>query len=147
LMFSPQGSRAFLGTNKGLLGTKGLMILTPGSASAAGSIAQVNTASGKVLAVSPNGNFVLMANTAETPNQVFVVNATGTPATTALAIDNARAGAFSPDGFKAFIAAAGKVFVYSTVDAIRTIPGVDASSVAFLANGAFAYLATGAQAV
>ncbi len=153
LIFNGTGTTAYLGTDTGELGTRGLMVLnTSGkSASAFSSIV------GKVLAVSPDGGTVVVSDTAETPNQIFLFSCNPAAATSGgssggcgatsnvvLNIAGATAAAFSSDGLKAYIVAGGTLYVYSKLDALKTIPlSAPANDVTFLADGAFAYVAGG----
>jgi hypothetical protein len=148
-MFSPQG--------KGLLGsTEGLMVFTPGSASSSSPLVQFNSAPGKLLAISNDGNSAIVADNVHTPNQVFLVNIT-TNAITPLLINGATAAAFSPDGYKAFIAATDTIttpgtplyhlYVYAPTLGLQSVtPPLSApvSDISFYANGAVAYLNGGA---
>jgi hypothetical protein len=145
LIFNRQSSRAFLGTDSGLLGTAGLAVLTPGSNGNGPTLGSLLSAPGKVLAVSPDGQKVVVADTADTPNQAFIVNLTSaTPAVTPLPITGATAADFAPDSFKAFIVAGSNLYVYSPVEPLKKIAlGGPAADVTFLSNGAFAYLAGG----
>jgi WD40 repeat protein len=61
-----------------------------------------------------------------------------------LPITGATAADYSPDSLKAFIVAGDTLYVYSTLEALKTIPlAAPANQVSFLANGAFAYLSGG----
>jgi trimeric autotransporter adhesin len=139
LVFNQAGAKAYLGTDSGLLGTKGLMVLD----SSANTITPFVSTPGKVLAVSPDGTAVIVSDTVDTPQQVFVFN-TSTNVNTPLSITGATAAAFSPDSLKAYIIAGSTLYVYSNLDALQTIPlSAPANDVAFFAEGAFAYLAGG----
>jgi WD40 repeat protein len=106
---------------------------------------------GKVLAVSANGNKVVLSDTVDTPNQVYIFDNSSTSHTAiSLPITGATAADFSPDSLKAFIVAnngsASTLYVYSLLDALQTIPlssVTPANSVSFLSEGAFAYIAGG----
>jgi len=135
LVFDRQGQKAYLGTDSSLLGTKGVMILTPNATSS--SVIQVKGVTGKVLTVSPDGKKVLIADS----NQVFVLD-TATDAATSLPIAGATAADFSPDNLEALIAAGGNLYVFSAVDPLKTFPFASLTDVSFLPLGAFAYLAT-----
>ena len=139
LVFDRQGSTAFIGTNSGLLGSAGLAELASGS----NTVTQFTSTPGKVLAVSPDGTKVVVSDTIDIPNQVFVFDTTlGSSA--AFSITGATAADFSPDSLKAYIIAGSTLYVYSKVDALQTIPlRAPANDVAFFAEGAFAYLAGG----
>jgi hypothetical protein len=160
LVFDAAGDKAYAGSEFGA------MLITAsnlGSASAS-PFSTFNTARGKVLAVSENGNLAVLSDTPSCsaiptcpPNQVYVVTAASasSAAVTPLNISGANAAAFSPDGLKAFIigckAGAGRcpnggdtLYVFSTLQALQTIPlstsPVLATSVAFSSNGAFAFI-------
>ena len=142
LLFSRDGSQLFVGTDRGLLGTKGLTIVNLSS----NSVSEFTSATGKVLAVSPDEKKVILSHTdpTELPNQVFIFDTTNS--TVALPIAGATAGDFSPDGLKAYIVAGSTLYVYSPLDALKTISlSAPAKDVSFLANGAFAYLAGGSS--
>lgn len=138
-LFNPQGSKLYVGTNSGFLGTKGLMVVD----SSANTVTQFNSAPGKVLAISPDGNKVIISDTGDAPNQVFIFDTTANTTQT-LPITAGTAATFSPDSLKAYIVAGSTLYVYSLVDAFQTIPlPTAANDVAFFAEGAFAYLAGG----
>jgi len=142
LVFNRQGTKAYLGTNSGLFGTKGLMVLD----SSSNTITLFPSTPGTVLAVSPDGSKVIVSDTADVPNQLYVFD-TATGASTAYAITGATAADFSPDSLKAYIVAGSTLYVYSKVDALQKIPlSSPAKDVAFFAEGAFAYLAGGVPA-
>jgi len=140
LVFSAKGDKGYLGTDSGLLGAAGLMVLNTGSTT---SPQQFPSAPGKVLAVSPDGSLVIVSDTADTPAQVYVFNTTRNFATP-LYISGATAASFSPDSLKAYIVAGSILYLYSQLDHLQTIPlPAPAHDVSFLAEGAFAYLAGG----
>ncbi len=152
LIFAPHGNRAFLGTDRGDLGAKGVMVFDTTS----GSVSQFPSAVGKVLAVSPDGTSAVVSDTVETPNQVYIFTCgtTGSSgactgnSSVALNITGATAAAFSPDGLKAFILAGATLYIYSPISALQTISlASPATNVSFLAGGAFAYLAGGTSAI
>ena len=140
LVFDRQGTKAYLGTDFGFLGSRGLMVVTVASPP---TVSEVKSVTGKVLAVSPDGKGVIISDTKSSPNQVFVFN-TSNNSTTTLPIVGATAADYSPDSLKAYILAGSTLYVYSTIEALQTIPlGTAANDVSFLADGAFAYLAGG----
>ncbi|MBZ5705872.1 MAG: hypothetical protein LAN63_10995 [Acidobacteriia bacterium] len=141
LVFAPDGKKAYMGTDFGLQGTRGLMVLNLTSTSTV--VQEFTTVTGKVLAVSPNGNKVIVSDTNLTPNQVFVFDSTNN-SSAIFQITGATAAAFSPDSLKAYILAGSTLYVYSTVDALQTIPlSAPATDAAFLAEGAFGYMVGG----
>jgi hypothetical protein len=151
LLFDLAGDKAYAGS---AFGAMLITVANLGSPSAS-PFSTFNTARGKVLAVSENGNLAVLSDTQSTPNQVYVVTAasSSSAAVTPLNISGANAAAFSPDGLKAFIigckAGAGQclnggdtLYVFSTLQALQTIPlsTSPATSVAFSSNAAFAFI-------
>jgi hypothetical protein len=154
MIFDNRGAAAYLGVNSSSFGTKGLMTFTGSSGSS------VITAAGKVLAVSPTVTLansqavtlVVLSDTVDTPNQVFIYNTSSQTAVSFL-MDDAVAAAFSPDGLKAYVVSdkncpgttsGGCLLISSTIDAPQTIPLTSpATDVAFVGNGTFGYLAGG----
>jgi len=142
LVFAPQGGQAFLGTNSGILsGGFGLTILSVTGSTP--TTTQVSGAPGRVLAVSPDGGTVIVSDTVNTPNEVYVVTPS-TSAFTAYSITGATAADFSPDSLKAFIVAGDTLYVLSKLDHVQTINlSAPATDVSFLPEGAFGLLAGG----
>jgi hypothetical protein len=139
VIFDGQGSRAYIGTDSGLVGSEGLMELD----SSSNTVSQFTSTPGKVLAVSPDGSKVVVSDTVDAPNQVFVFD-TAAGTSTAFSIAGATAAAFSPDSLKGYIIAGSTLYVYSKLDALQTILlRAPANDVSFFAEGAFAYLAGG----
>jgi len=153
LLFDLAGDKAYAGSAFGAMLTT---VANLGSTSAS-PFSTFNTARGKVLAVSENGDLAVLSDTQSTPHQVYVVSAasSSSAAVTPLNISGANAAAFSPDGLKAFIigckAGAGQclnggdtLYVFSPLQALQTIPlstsAVSATSVAFSSNAAFAFI-------
>jgi len=142
LVFNRQGTNAYLGTDSGQLGSVGLAVLN----TSGNSVSESVSLPGKVLAVSPDGSTVIISDTSpvDGPNQVFILN-TNTSRSSAFQITEATAADFSPDSLKAYIIAGSTLYVYSKVDGLRTIAlAAPATDVAFLSEGAFAYVAGGA---
>ncbi len=141
LVFDRQSAKAYLGTDFGFLGTRGLMVVTPGSPP---TVAQFKGVTGKVLTVSPDGKKVIVSDTKSSPNEVFVFD-TASSTSTALPIAGATAADYSPDSLKAYILAGSTLYVYSTLEPLKTIPlAAPATEVSFLPEGGFAYVAGGA---
>jgi hypothetical protein len=144
-VFNEQGTKGFLSS------TQGLMIFTPGTSPGTAPVTQFNSAPGILLAISNDGNSALVADNVHTPNQVFLVNIT-TNTITPLLITGATAAAFSPDGFKIFIAATdptqstqNHLYVYSSTQALQAVPlSAPVTGISFYANGALVYLNGGA---
>jgi DNA-binding beta-propeller fold protein YncE len=104
-----------------------------------------------VLAISPDGNRVVVSDGNSVPPQVYIFNGSSTPTAPIdliLPIGKATAAAFSPDEMKIFILTdAGIMYIYSSVDAMRSVPiALLATDVTFSADGSFAYVA-GANSV
>jgi WD40 repeat protein len=146
-VFNRQGTKAYLGTNSGLLGSAGLAVLD----TTANSVTQFVSTPGKVLAVARDGSKVIVSDTTDVPNQVFVFDTTSSTSST-FQITGATAADFSPDSLKAYIVAQNvppppapptyTLYVYSKFDALQTIPlTAPANDVSFLANGIFGYIA------
>jgi len=141
LRFDLEGKNAYAGTNSGLFGSAGLMALNPGSSPPA--VTLYTSSPGKVLAVSPDGTLLVISDTSDTPNQVYMFN-TSTHTSIAYTISGATAADFSPDSLKAYILAGSTLYVYSKIDGLQTIPlSSPAGDVSFLSEGAFAYVAGG----
>jgi trimeric autotransporter adhesin len=139
IFFGPQGTSFFMGTNLGLQGTRGLMRVDVSGTTA--SVSEFTTVTGKVLAVSPTGNKVIVSDTNLTPNQVFVFD-NSSNAATPFQIQGATAAAFSVDGLKAFIVAGSKLYIYSTINALQSQSlGFTGTDVTFLTEGAYGYVA------
>jgi hypothetical protein len=148
MVFDRAGARMFIGTNVGLAAldasTNTVTLVAP------------NTL-GKVLAVSADGNKVILSNAANDPatgnpiepnaanQRVFVFDRGANPATvTTFVASGAVAATFDDDGFRAYIVANnGNLYVYSPLQTFLTstlgTPGVDAVT---LPSGPFAYVAT-----
>ncbi|MCU1299231.1 MAG: hypothetical protein JWO91_3509 [Acidobacteriaceae bacterium] len=143
LVFEPQGTKAYLGTDSGNLGAKGLQVLTVSG----NSVNHFTSTPGKVLAVSPDNSKVIVSDTIDSPNQVYIFSPASGSSVPLIptGVTGAVAAAFSPDNLKAFIVTnTGKLYVYSTLDALQAIdmvnPGTDVS---FFPQGSFAYIGGG----
>jgi hypothetical protein len=131
---------AFLGVNTSDFRQHGLMVLSGSS------VSQVLSAPGKVLATSPDNNSVVISDTVDSPNLLFIcTNCSSSSRTvTTFQISGATAAAFSPDNLKAYILAGNKLYVYSKLDPLQTIDlNVAGKDVAFHPEGGFAYVAAG----
>jgi hypothetical protein len=141
LVFNPQGTKAFAGTDKNLLGSKGLM--TVDLSASPTTIATSNGIAGKVLAISPDGNHDVVSDTADAVNQVFIFSAED-GSNVALPITNATAASYSPDNLKLLITAGSKLYISSTQDALQIVTlTAPATGVAYLTGGMGGYLAGG----
>jgi hypothetical protein len=138
-VFNPLGTKAYFGTNSGLLGSAGLAVLD----TTANSVTQFVSTPGKVLAVAPDGSKVIISDTTDVPNQVFVFDTTSNTSST-FQITGATVADFSPDSLKAYIIAGSTLYIYSKFDALQNIPlAAPANDISFLSEGAFAYVAGG----
>jgi len=147
LVLSPDATTAYLGTDLGELGTKGLMKFVVSGAS----LSQTTSVAGKVVAVSPDGNKLVISDIVDPDSapQVFIFDTvSNTASAIPVAAGTSVAADFSPDSLKAFVVAssgsASTLYVYSKVDALQTIPLTTAGrDVAFLPSGNFGYIAAG----
>jgi trimeric autotransporter adhesin len=139
-IFTSNGNKAYLGTDAGLVsldpGTNTVTTVAP-------------EAVGTVLAVSPDGNQVVVSNAPNDPNslnhRLRIFNASAGTLLTFI-LHNAVAAAFTPDGFKAYIGASdGNIYVFSPAITLQTLsPGGSFKSVAVLPSGSLAFLASSA---
>jgi len=136
-------SRLYLGSDQGLM----YLDVTAKSGSTVSLVSNVSTPCnialcGRVLTISNDGKLVVVSDTVSTPSQVYIYSGS---TTVGLIIpgETATAAAFSPDQLKLFILTnAGNMYVYSTVDALTSVPiATSASDVKFSADGSFAYIA------
>ncbi|HZR27552.1 MAG TPA: hypothetical protein VFA71_02130 [Terriglobales bacterium] len=140
LFFDPQGANAYLGSSSGLMvvnATNNTFTKT------------VSNATGTVLAVSPNGQLILLGNSG---GSTFLYNNSANTVT-ALNITSAVAADFSPDSSEAVVVnqntpatpatSTSTVYVVqgTTVRTVATLSAPGASAVSFLPNGALAYIA------
>ena len=144
LLFDLPGDKAYMGSEIAALAINPANVGTGGNA-----FTSVGTVTGNVLAVSNNGALAIFSDPRF--KEVFVVNAGAAAAgSTTLNIANATVAGFSPDGLRAYIYGfnpdgnpAPNLYVYSTLQALQTIPlpvGTTVNSIAFSTNGAFAYV-------
>jgi hypothetical protein len=153
LVFDPAGDKAYVG------GDFGAFTVSPGNiGSSSNPFGGLGSFTGKVLAVSSNGQLAVFSDTVHTPNQVYVASSTNpsAPSVSDFAISGAVAAGFSPDNLKAFILACvpgavpcssstgNTIFVYSTLESMQTITlTAPASAVTFSSTGAFAFVTGG----
>jgi hypothetical protein len=143
LLFNPAGTRVYMGSDKGLMfvdvGAQNPAVNTVSQATTPCNVAIC----GKPLAISADGNRVVVSDTTTDPNQVYIFNAASpTNPPVDLLINGATAAAFSPDQMKIFILTdTGRLSVFSTVDALTSVPlPGSATGLAFSGDGSFAYL-------
>ena len=148
MMFNEQGARIYFGSDQGLMFLDvGASSPTVTPVSAAPTPCNVSLC-GTVLAVSPDGNRVVVSDTVTNPHQVYIFNGSSSSAPPIDLVlprptDKPTAAAFSPDEMKLFILTdTGTLYVYSSIDALALVPiAAGAADVAFSADGSFAYVA------
>ena len=151
LRFDPAGDRAYMGSEFGAVTINTAAFGSPSTnpfAPLPASGTPLGLVTGKILAISPNGNSAVFSDTVSTPNQVYVVSAgLSSFGSATLNLDSAIAAGFSPDGLKAFILANGgnTLYVYSGLQFLQpAIPlASPATSIVFNSSGSFALLAGG----
>ena len=152
LLFDPAGDKAYVGSDFGAVSVNPANV---GGASSAFTFlpapgTPLGLITGKVLAVSPNGNQAVFSDVVSTPNRVYVSTSTSgaTPSST-LDISDAVAAAFSPDGLKAFILGNGgnTLYSYSALQPLQVLSPNNlptaANAIVFSSTGSFALLAGG----
>ncbi len=147
MMFNYQtASRVYLGSDQGLMYSD-VSGTSPTVTTVSNSTTPCNVAlCGKVLTISNDGKLVVVSDTITVPSQVYIYNSAATSAAPIDLIipgESAVSAAFSPDQLKLFIITnTGKMYVYSTVDALTSVPiATTATDVKFAADGSFAYVA------
>jgi len=147
LMFDLAGDRAILGSEFGA------QLINPSNFGTSSSpYSALGTVTGTILGISNNGSVAVFSDTAQNLNQTYLVSLanTNSPAITPLSIPDTAAVAFSPDALKTFLFGNGgsSMYVYSTVQALQgpiLLSGpVNAHTVGFSPNGAFAFAAEAA---
>jgi hypothetical protein len=136
--------RIYLGSDQGLMYVD-VSASSPAVALVSNATTPCNVSlCGKVLTISNDGKLVVISDTVSTPSQVYIFNGGTSTAPIDLIIpgETATAAAFSPDQLKLFILTdTGKMYVYSTVDALSSVPiATTATDVKFSADGSFAYV-------
>jgi hypothetical protein len=142
LVFDNSGVNAYLGVDSNDFDQKGLMVV------GGSSVSQVRKAPGKVLAISPDRNSVVISDTFDSPNLLFICTNCGSSSrtVTTFQISGATAAAFSPDNLKAYILAGNNLYVYSKLDPLHPIQlSANGTDVAFHPEGGFAYVAAGSS--
>jgi len=112
MVFNRAGTTAFLGSSAGLL------IFSPTSNTVT---ATASGLTGKVLTVSNDGNLVVLSDTSNTPNKVFVFNA-GANSSQEFDVSGVTAADFAADGSKAYFTSGSAIYEYSpTTGALKTL--------------------------
>jgi hypothetical protein len=138
LVFTPNGAKGYLGTDAGLASLD----------TATNVVTLVAPNLGKVLAVSPDGNTVIVSNAPIETNvskQRLVIFTANNNTVQSFVLPGALAASFTGENFKAFIVTndgSGNIYVYSPFISLQTVNIAGASSdIATLASGPFAFLA------
>ncbi|MGH9603744.1 MAG: hypothetical protein ACRD24_15295, partial [Terriglobales bacterium] len=135
MVFTRDGALLFLGSANG-------MMIVDAVANTLG--VTVSNLPGRVLAVSPDDNRVVVSDIPFPGASVFIFDRAAN-SIQVLRISGATAAAFTPDGLKLFIVANNTLSVASPVFALQNILLADvANDVTVLPGGSFAYLAGGA---
>jgi len=133
-VFAPNGTKGYLGSRSGLIQLD----------AAGGTVSLAGTIPGKVLAVSPDSNSVVVSDLVRNPNLVTIFNNSNN-SSAQLLLSGITSAAFSPDSQKLFLVGGNNLYVFSTSQALQTIPlTAPASNVVFQTSGAFAFLGGGA---
>lgn len=130
-LFAPLATRGFLGSSTGVI-----------TLDAIGNTATQNTAfPGKVLALSPDGNRLLVADV----NAVYSLNFGSNGSTESLAISGATAASFLPDSSRAYIIAGTNLYIYSpgSTNLGLVSLGATAKDVAVVPSSAFVFVSNG----
>jgi hypothetical protein len=137
MLLNPLGTAVYLGTDKGLT------VLNPTTSTAA---PPVTSLTGKVLAISPDGNHLIISdanNPTPSSRLVYIYNTANGTLDATLSIPNATAAQFSPDNFKAFIVGGNTLYIWSSKLALRTVNlGGTGSDVSVLPSGHVAFAAS-----
>lgn len=129
-LFSLQGTKGYLGSSAGLITLD----------VASNSVSQNTTVPGTVLAVSPDGNHVIVASS----NLVTVLGVGTNVQTDTASISGVTAADFTRDSLGAYILAGSTIYFWTPGDFRAVALNGSGNDVKFLANGAFAYVAGGA---
>ena len=118
-------ARLYLGSDQGLMYVD--VSVSPPLSLVSNSSTPCNVSlCGKVLTISNDGKLVVVSDTVSTPSQVYIYNAGNTQRPRLTSSSPAKlvtAAAFSPDQLKLFILTnTGNMYVYSTVDALTSVP-------------------------
>lgn len=145
MSFDLAGDKAYMGSSFGaqVVSPQNLGTTNP-------AFTPLNNVTGKLLAISDDGNLAVFSDTAHVPNQVYIANTstTGSFSTTPLSISGASVAAISPDNLKTFIFGFdgnnnATLYIYSTLQALQAItlpPQTVVNSIVFSTNSAFAYV-------
>jgi hypothetical protein len=139
-------ARLYLGSDQGLMYVD-VTAANPSIVQVANASTPCNVSlCANVLTIPNVGKLLVVADPVTTPSQVYIYDSsttTSTPVDLIIPGESATAAAFSPDQLKLFIlTSTGKMYVYSTVDALTSVPiATTATDVKFSADGSFAYVA------
>ena len=133
MVFSPAGTKAYIGS------TAGMLIFDPTTNAVTGTAAGIT---GTVLSVSNDGNKVIVSDTTDTPNKVFVYDV-GANTTQVFDLTGVTAANFDSDNSKAYLVAGTNVYEYSPTNGEKQVgiaAGPTFNGVAFTPQLSVAYL-------
>ena len=143
MLFNAAGTRVYMGSDSGLMfldvSAQTLAVSRVSSQTTPCNVAVCGTP----LAISPDGNLVVVSDTKTDPQQIYIFDAAHpTAAPVDLLITGAKSATFSPDQMKLFILTeSGSMYVYSTVESLLSVAvSAQSNGVAFSADGSFAYV-------
>ena len=141
LMYDLAGDKAYVGSEFGA------DLLNPANLGTNNSaFTPLGFLTGQILAISNNGSFSAFSDTVHTPNQVYIVNASNSSASSSVAlnINQAIAASFSLDAQKTFIVGDNGVslYVYSPLQALQGPFALSGrvNNLVLSPNGAFVFL-------
>jgi hypothetical protein len=135
---APNSFKFLPGTKTAFLGSAGGLITLDGTTN---TVSQNTAIPGKVLAVSPNANYVVVADA----STVYVQSGSAGGSASSLAISGATAAAFSPDSSLVYIAAGSTLYEFQagTTNLTSVTLTAPINDVGVLPSGAYAFLAGG----
>jgi len=131
LVFAPSGGQAFLGSDAGM------MIINATNNTVANTISNMP---GRVLAVSPDSNVVLVADSANNTVTLLNQNGNSVQSFSIATAPNAAAG-FTPDSLHAYLASGTSVYTIQSGVQPSAVAASAATSLSILANGTAVFLA------
>lgn len=134
MVFNRAGTTAYIGTNN-TNPTVGLLIFDAASNTVTATASGIT---GKVLSVSNDGNTVIISDTTNTPNKVFVYNAASNTVQE-FDVAGVTAADFNSDNSKAYLTAGSTIYEFSTATATFKPLTFAADGVVFTPQGSVAY--------
>ena len=130
MVFNRAGTKAYLGSSVGMV------IFDPTSNTVTGTASGIT---GAVLAVSNDGNKVVLVDNSGSPNKVFVYDAAAN-ASQEFDLAGVTAADFDSDNSKGYFTSGSAVYEYSPANGEKQVGSFGANGVAFTPQGAIAYL-------